>query len=437
MTDSHDRAILRQLATRVAEISRGRIQEERRQLWRLHNSLRPTRPPILVRWFVGLLEIIPDASLACQDPFYRRYERALRMQIFQDWICDDTIIEPWLTVQAQRITPLAGLWGVRLERIPSHVEGGAWKDVPPIKTLADAQRLVRPHHAIDEPATARDVTKLSDAIGDILAINVDRSPAYQVYQGDICTELCYLRGLEQVMWDMRDNPAWLHDLLGFMRDGILATHDAAEAAGDWRLSNHQNQAMPYCLELPDPCANGPSVSRKQLWGYMQAQELTLVSPAMFDEFMLRYQMPIMAPFGLIAYGCCEDLTRKIRYLRQIPNLRRIVVTPWANVRACAEQIGADYVLSWRPNPAEMVCVGFDPDRVRRILQAGVAAAAGCSVEVVLKDIKTVQGEPERLRDWVRIAREVTDHHAEHDHRASVGPDDGSHGAASDSYGCAS
>jgi hypothetical protein len=405
-----DTAVLRRLAGRVAEISYKKVQDERRQLWRLHNSLRQTRPPILVRWLVGLSEIIPDISLECADPFFRLYERALRIQIFQDWIEDDTIVEPWITVQAHRITPPEGLWGMRLERIPSSTSGGFWKDIAPLKELSDIHKFVRPHHAIDEQVTARDVARLHEAIGDILEINVDRSPAYQMYQGDICTELCYLRGLEQVMWDMVDHPQWLHDVLAFMRDGILATHAEAEAAGDWRLSNHQNQAMPYSLELPDPCANGPSVSRKELWGYMQAQELTLVSPAMFDEFMLRYQMPIMSSFGLIAYGCCEDLTRKIRYLRQIPNLRRIAVTPWANVSACAEQIGAAYVLSWRPNPAEMVCMGFDPDRIRGILHAGMAVTRGCHVEVVLKDIKTVGGEPERLRNWVHIAREVTEHY---------------------------
>lgn len=410
MTANSDIAVLRQLASRVAEISCKKVQDERRQLWRLHNSLMQTRPPVLVRWLVGLLEIIPDDRLECRDPFYRSYERALQAQIFQDWIGDDTIVEPWITMQAHRITPPEGVWGIRLERIPSPTSGGSWKDVAPLKELGDARKLVRPRHAIDEQATARDVARLSDAIGDILEVNVDRSPVYQMYQGDICTELCYLRGLEQVMWDMVDNPDWLHSVLAFMCDGVLATHAEAEATGDWRLSNHQNQAMSYSLVLPDPCANGPSVSRKQLWGYMQAQELTLVSPAMFDEFMLRYQMPIMAPFGLIAYGCCEDLTRKIRYLRQIPNLRRIAVTPWANTRACAEQIGPDYVLSWRPNPAEMVCAGFDPDRIRGILHAGMEATHGCHVEVVLKDIKTVEGEPERLRDWVRITREVTAHY---------------------------
>lgn len=406
MEKSRDVDVLRRLADQVVEISRKPIQNEKRELWRGHNSLRRTRPPVYVRWFLAMAEVIPDGGLECTDPFYRRYERALRTAIFQDLLGDDTIVEPWVTVQASRITPAEGLWGMAHERIRSQESGGSWKDLPAIREMEDAAKLVAPHHRIDEEATAHDAARLQAAIGDLIEINVDRSPAYLVYEGDISTQLCYLRGLEQVMWDMHDNPEFLHRLLAFMRDGILAVHAEAEAAGDWHLANHQNQAMPYSLEIPDPCANGPSVKRSQLWCYMQAQELTLISPRMFDEFMLQYQMPIMAPFGLVAYGCCEDLTNKIPYLRQVPNLRRIAVTPWADLPTCAEQIGEDYVLSWRPNPAEMLSTGFEGARIRQILREGLAVSRGCHIEIVLKDVHTLEGHPERLFEWVQIAREA-------------------------------
>ena len=71
--------------------------------------------------------------------------------------------------------------------------------------------------------------------------------------------------------------------------------------------------------------------------------------------MLRSQQPIIENFGLAAYGCCENLTDKIHLLRCIRNLRMIAVTPVADVRRCAEQIGADYVFSWQDNPADIVC----------------------------------------------------------------------------------
>jgi hypothetical protein len=212
------------------------------------------------------------------------------------------------------------------------------------------------------------------------------------------------------MWDMVDNPGWLKDVLAFMRDGILRTHEQAEAAGDWGLSAHQNQAMPYAAGLADPAANARGVKRSDLWYFCASQETTSVGPAMFDEFMFQYQLPIISAFGLVAYGCCEDLTGKIDVLRQAKNLRRIAVSPMADAVRCAQKIGSDYVMSYRPSPADMVAYGFDSDRIRRILRRDLSAclANGCHVDITLKDVETVQGDPDRVRQWVQVTRQVVD-----------------------------
>ena len=118
----------------------------------------------------------------------------------------------------------------------------------------------------------------------------------------------------------------------------------------------------------------------------------------------------MAPFGLVAYGCCEDLTRKIDKVRKIPNLRRIAVSPMADVKQCAEQLGDECVFSYRPSPSDMVGYGFDEDRIRRILRRDLEACRGngCHVDITLKDVETVQNDPRRVRRWVEITREVVD-----------------------------
>lgn len=403
MTQDRDLRVVRELAKQYVEVCNEEVQAERRDLWRKHNSLIRTRPPIYVRGWPGS-EIPEVGPPRCEDPLMRTHERWLRTMLYQETIGDDYIFEPWLTVQATRVTPPEGIWELKINRIHSPEAIGTWMYDPPIKTLDDARQMVSPHHVIDEESTARNVSRLRDAVGDIIEVNVDRAPEYTVWNADISTQLAYLRGLEQVMWDTVDNPEWLHGVLAFMRDGIMTTHAEAEAAGDWGLANSYNQAMPYAEELPDPRANA-SAGRDQLWWYVAAQEFTLVSPAMHDEFMLRYQLPIAQEFGLVAYGCCEDLSEKIDILRKIPNLRRIAVAPRANVRRCAEQIGQDYVFSYRPNPAEMVCCGFDPDHIRKVIRTAMRDAAGCHVDITLKDIQTVENHPERLREWVRIVRE--------------------------------
>jgi len=409
MSKEKDIQILRDLAKKYRDIADKEIQNERRDLWRRHNSLERTRPLIYMRWLAAWNEA-PESKLECEDPFYRGHENFLRQMIFQDTLGDDYIIEPWITQQATRVTP-PWLWGVRIQHTPRTQPGGSWKFNSPIKELEDFSKLIKPHHIINEEATARNVARLQDAVGDILEVNVDRAPAYRMWHSDISTDLAQLRGLEQVMWDMVDNPEWLHKLVGFMSDGVLTTHNEAEAAGDWHLCDHQNQAMSYSLELSDPKANGDSVKRDQLWGYFAAQEMAQVSPEMHDEFILQYQMPMMEKFGLIAYGCCEDLTHKIDMLRKVPKLRRIAVTPVADVRKCAEQIQQDYVFSWRPNPSQMICCGFDPDLIRRIVKDAMEASKGCHVDITLKDVQTVQHHPENLAEWVKIVRNISDDYA--------------------------
>jgi hypothetical protein len=274
-----------------------------------------------------------------------------------------------------------------------------------VRTRDDLRRLQKPTHVIDEEATARERERLGEVFDGVLPVVTDRSPAVSM---DLSTDLARLRGLEQIMYDMADDPAFLHEMLAFMQQAVLEAHASAERAGDWRPFNSYNQEMPYVRGLPAPSAEETPVPRKRLWCHAAAQEFTLVSPAMHDEFMLRYQVPIMAEFGLSAYGCCEDLTHKIDMLRAVPNLRVIAVTPRADVRTSAEAIGTDYVASWRPNPAEMVCCAAAPADVRRRLHDGCDALKGCRFSIILKDVEAIDGGPERLADWVRTARSVID-----------------------------
>lgn len=399
---SRERELVRGLARRYWEATQEPAQDERRRLWRRQNSLKGERPLIYVRAFAWAE--LPDSRCECADPFLRGLENHFRHLLFWHSLQDDSIFEPWVTVTARH--RVSG-WGLAPTATRTH-QRGSYKLEYPLKSLADADKLQTPRHEIDEEATARVAARTEDLLGDILTVNVDRRPAWFLWTADLSTDLGKLRGIENFMLDMHDDPEGLHRLLRFMSEGVLRVHEQAEAAGDWGLCDHYNQAMPYSEELPDPAANARGVRRKQLWGFMAAQEFTLVSPAMHEEFLLRYQLPILEEFGLTAYGCCEDLTNKIQMLRQVPNLRRIAVSPMANVARCAEQIGRDYVLSYRPSPTDMVGYGWNEERVRSILRRDLAACRGCHVDITLKDVETVEGDRDRPRKWVETARSVID-----------------------------
>ena len=69
---------------------------------------------------------------------------------------------------------------------------------------------------------------------------------------------------------------------------------------------------------------------------------------------------------------------------------------------------SDYVISRKPNPAYLAAASFDPELVLRELQETCRAAKenGCTCELILKDVSTVQYHPERLAQWHKIAVEI-------------------------------
>ncbi|MCJ7821489.1 MAG: hypothetical protein MUQ26_00145, partial [Armatimonadetes bacterium] len=127
----------------------------------------------------------------------------------------------------------------------------------------------------------------------------------------------------------------------------------------------------------------------------------------FGEFIFPYQLPVISKLGFACYGCCEPIDKRWHYVKQIPNLRRVSVSPWSDVNTMAERIGADYVFSRKPSPA-LVSAGWDEDLIRADLRQTVSATKGTNLEIVLKDVHTVCGEPWRFRRWVELAREAVD-----------------------------
>ena len=75
-----------------------------------------------------------------------------------------------------------------------------------------------------------------------------------------------------------------------------------------------------------------------------------MSPAMHEEFEIEYMKPVYERFGLINYGCCEPLDRKIDMIRKVGNVRKISVSPWADQQRAAMNMGSDYIFLRKPNP---------------------------------------------------------------------------------------
>ena len=167
-----DRTILRDLATRVAEIASLPIMAERRAMWKSHNSLRRPRPMILVFPEGSWRELLPVDTLSCQNAEARAIERSLRMRIYyHDHLNDDTVIEgDWVVHKAVQNSG----WGLEPRFTPSTMETGAWAFDPVILEPADLAKLQMPQITHDAQETERRLDDAQELFGDILQIRFSR-----------------------------------------------------------------------------------------------------------------------------------------------------------------------------------------------------------------------------------------------------------------------
>jgi len=399
-----DRAVLRRLASQVAELAARPIEAEKRDLWYRHNALEATRPVIFCDPENGWDEIITAADLACEGELARRWEMTLRKEIF--WgaqMCDDRVIEPYFNV---RHVYAESDWGMHETRIGGG-HGGAYRWEPPLKSYADLDQLRFPQIMVDEEATSRLLALANDVLGDILLVRLKTSWWWTM---GMTWTLVNLRGLAQIMYDMVDQPEALHRTMAFLRDGHLAKLEYLEQNGLLSLNNDGTYVgsggFGWTRELPQPdFATAGRVRPIDMWGFGESQETVGVSPAMFAEFIFPYQLPILERFGLNCYGCCEPLDKRWHIVQRIPRLRRVSVSAWANLPRMAEMLGDRYLFSWKPAPADLAMDSFDEGAIRARLRDAFRITRDCRVEAIMKDNNTIRNDPSRVIRWVRIARE--------------------------------
>ena len=396
---------LREIAKQTVELANAPVQDQRRALWTRHNSLDFTRPPVLVRCF-AFDEQIQDDSIFSTHPYMQRVEYDMRRNLMRQQLGDDSILEPYIPITACYTTADADRWGIPMEMSEKENETDAAHYLPQLVEEEDFAKLRKPKYEIDRAKTQEKFDMVNDAIGDIIPVALSKnSICGHFYYSDISTELGYMLGMENMMYYMYDKPEFVHKIVEFMTNAMIENLKSAESAGQLGNIFANNQAMPYCKELPAPDKDLTGLKLDQLWNFQAAQEFALISPEMHKEFLLDYQVKLMSLYGASAYGCCEDLSQKIDILRAIPNLRRIAVTPFANAPKCAEQIGGDYIASWRPHPT--MVLDFDPDYTRKTVKEHIDLfkANNCKFDVTLKDVETTGGNPENVVRWLKIVRE--------------------------------
>ena len=399
-----DRDILKKLAVRVAEIAAFPVEEEKKNLWRKHNDLEPTRPVIFCDPENGWNEIITQNQIQCENLLARSWEMSLRKEIFWgEKMGDDRVVEAVFNIP---YTYEETDWGMHDTKIGGGNGGSYIWDAPLKNYSGDFKQLRFPKIKVDYETTERTRNVAAEIMEDYLEVRIKNSWWWTLGLTWTCIEL---RGLEQFMLDMYDRPEGLHRLMAFLRDGHMAKLDFLEKNGLLSLNTGGTYVgsggFGWTSELPGKDFNGGIVRTKDIWGFCESQETVSVSPEMFGEFVFAYQLPILERFGLNCYGCCEPIDSRWHFVKKIPRLRRVSVSAWAKLDVMAEYLGDNYIFSMKPSPTPISVPQIDEDRIRKSLKDAIHIARRCRMEIIMKDNHTIGGNPNNVVRWCRIAKE--------------------------------
>jgi hypothetical protein len=410
MSNAQDLAVLRELAARVAEIAALPVQEEKRALWRKINALHPARPMVMIDqvcW--NEMNIDDELTLRCENPEYRGYEDLLKRTLFQwNHFRVDMVVEPYISVPKAVYNTGFGVGAheeVAVTDPTNSVVGHRF--INQFRTEADLEKVQMPRITHDAAETERRLAVAHDIFDGVLEVRLWGVDPYISLWDPISTWM----SVEGALWGLADQPELMHALVGRVTDGYSTMLDQLEDQG--LLCGPQpliHCTGAYVDELPAPAYDPNKPRTKDIWTFGLAQMFSTVSPRMFKEFEVDYASRICARFGLVYYGCCDPLDRKMAEVRLIPNVRKVSMSAWVDQELGASEIAGDYVFSRKPSPATLATDTFDGEHVRQDLQATrrICEAHGCPLEIILKDISTVRYDPQRLSHWADIAMQVVE-----------------------------
>ena len=403
-----DVAIVRELAAHVAELAALPVQQETIRLWEDHNGLRPQRPMAMIDelpWHE--MNVDDELTVMSEDPFCRRLEEELRQTLYR-WrhMRVDMVIEPYVDVY--KVIRHSG-YGVRISEDTIPVGDGntivSHRYEDQLATPEDIEKFRVPEISLDVGATAEVEAKAHECLDGILDVRMQgfNDPEFSFGLWD---DIEQLHGTENILYDFIDRPEFLHAIAERFTEVRLAELDILEEKG---LLGYGLDRI-HCTgaqtpELPKPGFDPLKPRAIDNWISGRSQLFVSTSDATFAEFVVPYYSRYYARWGLGLFGCCDPLHDRVEYVRRMPNIRKISMSPWAKVQKGAEEIGRDYVFSRKPNPAMVAMDRWVPEIAVADFEETLAAtrANGCPVEFTLKDISTCRYDPRRLWEWCAIA----------------------------------
>lgn len=398
------RELIKEYADTVALTEKSREIEKR---YKDLNALNIVRPPVLI-FEIPWGEIRSD-ELKTQPGEYQGMEYSLRMALFQNkYFRGDHTWAPHWGVGAHVHNSGYGI-GSKEKQIPSttgaYIVAHEYEDQ--LINDEDVEKIKFPTISYDKEATEASMNKMNELLGDIMPVRKTG-----VVTGFASWDfLMSLHGIEKCYEDLYDRPEFIHALMKRLTDIHNYEFDEYERLNVLETEVYYLHCTPaLCHDMPHKDLDTEKITCKDIWCRTSAQVLAVVSPEMQQEFDVDYAKTYAERCKRTYYGCCEPLHNKLDQIRDINNLHKVSITPWANVDEAAEIMGKDFVLSYKPNPAFVANKTFDPapveEEITRVLEACKRNSTPC--EFVLKDISTIANRWENLMEWNNTVQKVID-----------------------------
>ncbi len=408
---------LRELGRKIAELAHLPEQAKHRAIWTAVNDGAMIRPAVLARDYpIYLINVNDELTPLCDDPFLRTVESDLLLRLYE-WkhLRCHRVVEPYVNCQADISSSGLGvqasgpgsdeILAVEFEAVSSA------RHFDRIMSSEDDLAMIKtPEVRYDQANTLRRLDALNSIFSGIIGVKLHGVDYFQYVPWD---DLLSWMGIEEGMYDFVLNPEFMLKAVARYTEAFISGVKRHESLG-LITSNNGNFTIGaggygYTSLLPPPTASGMGARLKDVWGFAADQIMTSVSPEMSDEFAFTPEKQYGDLFGLLYYGCCERLDHKLDQLRTFGNLRKVSLSPFAKLEPAMEMLGGgDRVVSFKANSNYLTGTPPQYDLLRRELEevCRLARKYKCNVEILMKTIITLRGEPERLWKWCDMASEI-------------------------------
>ena len=410
MITAKDKQILRETAAHQMELASLPRNEALEKLWIKHNACKGERPMVYIEWGTFAGEVIPPL-LRCEGQEARDIEYALYANfVGQELFHDDSVVPDYMPVGVNTWFVPFGI-EVKVDHASDNGLGHHFHEV--ITDLGDDfDKLGKSVWGADMQKSQARMELYNSLFGDILPARLTGSCLYAVPTQCIV----HIMSMENMLFAMYDYPELFHKMMDMLANDYIEYFRFRETRGlilpTTRCEGVGNGTFAFTDELPGPdiAARRP-LTTHDVWGFLDSQETTGISPDMYAEFIYPYYRRIAEQYGMLSYGCCEAVDPVWdKCLHEIPNLRKVSISPWCNEEMMGERLrGTNIVYHRKPTPNILGTeVVLNEDAVRACVTKTMNAARGCEIEFSQRDVYTVHNDMAKVRRYVELIRECSE-----------------------------